>query len=278
MAADMRRRIAAKYVAIGVAVCGAGLWLELTGRLDRWAGAVDPALEALAGLGVAGTFLLGVLGNSSVLLQVPYVLPILSAALAGADLRYIVALAVAAALGATLGELVSFGVAHVLLGRADLTASRMFHRVRRSVEDHPRRTPWLVFVFALTFLPDDVLLVALAMVGYGVRRLLLPLLLGKLGYTLGCAVLFHAVGEAATALVSQRASSDLALLVVVALVLVVLYQVEVARAGSVEGQQGQGGRPGGTDGAQGQDRAGGRLRPGVPHPGGGGGHHAPRGP
>jgi hypothetical protein len=228
-----RVRIALKYVAIGVALSGVLVWLERTGTLGSWAEALDPAIDALAGMGVAGAFVLGLLGNSSVLLQVPYVVPILSAALAGAGLPYLLALGAAAGLGATLGELVSYAVADLLLRRADLTASRTFQWVRRIVAEHPRWTPWLVFGFALTFLPDDVLLVALAMVGYGARRLVLPLLLGKLAYTVGCAVLFHALGPVAAGLVSPSAGTDLALVLAVGLVLVILFQVEVARADSV---------------------------------------------
>lgn len=266
MAVDVRQRIAAKYLAIGILLCGTLLWLERTGRLGRWADAVDPAIEALAGLGIVGAFLLGLVGNSSVLLQVPYVVPLLSAALAGADLPYLIALAIAAGVGATLGELVSYKVADLILRRADLTSSRTFQWVRRSVEEHPRRTPLLVFAFALTFLPDDVLLVALAMVGYGARRLVLPLLLGKLGYTLGCAVLFHAVGQGAEGIIPQGVTADLAVIVLIAFVLLVLYQVEVARAGSVDHRR-RNAAPGGADGTQGPDRTARGLRPGVRHRG-----------
>jgi uncharacterized membrane protein YdjX (TVP38/TMEM64 family) len=268
-----RRRIAVKYVVLGIAVCGALVWLERAGHLDRVADAVEPAIEAMAGLGIVGAFLLGLLGNSSVLLQVPYVVPIASAALAGADLPYLLALAVAAGIGATLGELVSYTVADLLLRRTDLTGSRLFQWVRRTVEAHPRWTPWLVFGFALTFLPDDVLLVALAMVGYGARRLVLPLLLGKLGYTIGCAVLLHAVGQAAAEWVSPEVTMDLALVVIAAFVLVVLYQVEVARTGTVD----RGSPQGGAHGTQGPDRPRRGLRAGSADRGHGRGDDSPGG-
>jgi hypothetical protein len=268
-----------KYALIAGALLAAVVWLDSSGVLSSWAVALEPWIEELAGLGLAGAFALGLLGNSSLLLQVPYTVPILSAALAGAALPYLLALAVAAGLGATAGELVSYAIAHQLLRRPELSPSRLFRWVDRTVRDHPRTIPWLVFLFAVTVLPDDAVLIPLAMISYGAGRLLLPLLLGKLGYCVAMALLFDVVGAQAAGLVPARATTDLALLLVVGFVILVLYQAEAARgrrrhAGSVMTTATQEGT---HHGAQDPDREPGGLRPGGDGRGPGGGHHADRG-
>lgn len=272
-------RIEVKYALITLGLVGGLIWLERSGVLGGWVAAVDPWIDSLAGLGVVGAFALGLLGNSSLLLQVPYALPILSAALAGAELPYLLALGVAAGLGATLGELVSYTIADQLLKRQDLEPSRLFRWVQSTVTTHPRAIPWLVFGFAVTVLPDDAVLIPLAMISYGAGRLLVPLLLGKLGYCLGIAVLFHVIGERAGRFVSSQASADLALVVVVGFVVLVLYQAEAARgrrvaAGSVKAPATQ---EGAEDGTQDQDRVGGGLHPGHDDRGRGRGPEAHRG-
>ncbi len=223
-------RLEVKYVLLAVVLIGGTLWLGRAGHLADLAAALAPALEALAGLGVAGAFLLGLVGNSSLLLQVPYTVPMLSAALAGASLPYLVALGVAAGIGATAGELVSYTIADQLLRRSpSLAGGRLYRWVERTVHTRPAAIPWLVFVWAVTLLPDDTVLIPLAMVRYGARRLLLPLLLGKLGYCVGSAVLFHVAGEQAARFVSQDVSSDLAVIVLIAFLLVAFYQGERVR-------------------------------------------------
>jgi len=90
-------------------------------------------------------------------------------------------------------------------------------------------TKLAIFVWAVTPLPDDTVIVPLAMVNYGVRRIALPLFVGKVVHNLVIAYVFYTVTD--TNLVSPNVKTDLALVVIVAFVLVVLYQVERARGG-----------------------------------------------
>lgn len=224
-------RLEVKYALIAGLLVGAVLWAQQSGLLARAADSLGPAVEAIAGLGVVGAFLLGLLGNSSILLQVPYTVPMLSAAIGGAPLAYLLAVAVAAAIGATVGELVSYTIAdHILRRSRDLSEGRLFRWVERTVRTHPRSIPWLVFTWAVTLLPDDTVLIPLAMIRYGAARLLLPLALGKLGYCVGSAVLFHLAGARAAALLPQGVTTDLAVLGLIGFLLVIFYQAERARA------------------------------------------------
>lgn len=223
-------RVEVRYGLLGVVLIG-GIWaLDAIGALAAVAGWLDPAVEALAGLGVVGAFLLGLLGNSSLMLQVPYTVPMLSAALAGAPLPYLLALGAAAGLGATVGELVSYTIADQLLRRSpDLSSGRLYRWVERTVRAHPRAIPWLVLGFGATLLPDDTVLIPLAMIRYGAGRLLLPLLLGKLTYCLGSAWVFHVAGDRAARWLSPEVTTDLAIVGVVAFLLVIFYQAARAR-------------------------------------------------
>ncbi|MGB8022466.1 MAG: hypothetical protein WCF04_14645 [Candidatus Nanopelagicales bacterium] len=222
-------RLEVQFGSAAAILIGALIWLERSGTLARWATALEPMLQALAGLGIVGAFLLGLVGNSSVMLQVPYTIPMLSAAIAGAPLPYLLALGVAAGLGATAGEMVSYAIADQILRREDLTASGLFRWVDGTVRAHPRAIPWLVFGFAVTLLPDDAVLIPLAMIRYGAGRVVVPLLLGKLGYCLGSAVVFHLAGEQAGSWLTPHATADVAVLGLVAFFVVIAYQVAKGR-------------------------------------------------
>lgn len=256
-----KHRIEVKYALIAVGLLAALAALQGTGALDHWVAALDPFLAALGGLGLLGAFLLGLVGNSSLMLQVPYTVPILSAALAGSPLPYLLGLGAAAGIGATAGELVSYTIADQILRHQQLSPSRLYRWVHVTVAAHPRAIPWLVFGFAATLLPDDAVLIPLAMVSYGALRLLLPLLLGKLAYCLGSAVLFDLLGDRAAAHIPASVTADLAIVLVVGLVLVVLYQAEAGRArGEPTASVTSTSRQEAADGTQGSDRQGRGLR------------------
>lgn len=222
-------RLEVEFGSAAAILIGGLIWLERSGTLARWAAELEPVLEALVGLGLVGAFVLGLIGNSSVMLQVPYTVPMLSAAMAGAPLPYLLALGLAAGLGATAGEMVSYTVADQILRHRDLSASGLFRWVERTVGTHPRTIPWLVFGFAVTLLPDDAILIPLAMIQYGAVRLIAPLLIGKLGYCLGSAVIFHLAGEQAGRWLSPHATADVAVVGLVAFFVVIAYQVAKGR-------------------------------------------------
>jgi hypothetical protein len=89
-------------------------------------------------------------------------------------------------------------------------------------------TKLAIFAWAVTPLPDDTVIVPLAMVNYGVRRIALPLFTGKVAHNLVIAYVFYHF--AVDPPVSPQVKTDLALVIIVTFVLIVLYQVERARA------------------------------------------------
>ncbi len=94
--------------------------------------------------------------------------------------------------------------------------------------EKPRHLKWIVFVWAATVIPDDTVVIPLAMIRYGVRRIAAPLFLGKVVHNLFFATLFYALSDTAEDLVKGGLRIDLAAGLLVVFFLVVLYQVEKA--------------------------------------------------
>jgi len=219
-----------KYAAIGVIVAVALALLQETHALSVVNDVVDQFLDLAARFGAPGMFVAGVVGNASILVQVPYTLPLLSVALDGATLPHLLVLGLACGVGAGVGEIISYLIADAILTRAPgLPDSRVYRWIERNTDAHPVLTKLAIFVWAVTPLPDDTVIVPLAMVNYGVRRIALPLFVGKVVHNLVIAFAFYQFSSWSTAQASPQVKTDFALVVIVAFVLVVLYQVERAR-------------------------------------------------
>ena len=219
----------ARYVAIGLAFATSLVLLQETHVMTALSGAVDSFLDLAARFGAPGMFVAGLLGNASILVQVPYTLPLLSVAIDGASLPHLVVLGVACGVGAGVGEIISYVIADAILARTPgLPESRVYRWIERNTERHPVLTKLAIFVWAVTPLPDDTVIVPLAMVNYGVRRIALPLFTGKVVHNIAIASIFYFVAKG-TPPTSPQTKTDLALLVIVAFVLLVLYQVDRAR-------------------------------------------------
>ena len=241
-----RHRLEIKYGLIGVLLLGGLIALSSTGALSGLNGVVDDLMDAATDVGFIGIFLIALIANSSLLIQIPYTVPLVSLALAGASLEKMVLMGVASGVGAGFGEVISYGIASKVLGRNPaLIESSLFQWVRRTVLAHPRATPFLVFVWAASILPDDTIVIPLAMMRYGMKRIAVPLFLGKVAHGLGVALIAYYFTSWAADSISSGVKTDLALGIIIAFVLVILYQVERTRleakaAASEAGEAGAG--------------------------------------
>ena len=191
---------------------------------------VTDGVDRLAGLGSVGIFLIALVANVSIIIQIPYTLPLLSAALGGAGLQNVLVLGVASGLGAGIGAVASYKVADALVAKSPrVPDGRVFRWIARNVDDRPRATSFVIFLVALSPLPDGTVVMPLAMVRYGMRRLAVPLFLGKFVHNVLLALLFYAFASWAADHVSEKASTDLALPVAVLFMVLVGYHAEKAR-------------------------------------------------
>ena len=220
-----------KYAAIAVSIVGLFVLLHALGAFSGVNDTVTDGVDRLAGLGSIGIFLIALIANLSILVQIPYTLPLLSAALGGASLQSVMTLGLASGLGAGIGAVASYKVADALVGKNPrMPEGRLFRWIGRNVDDRPRATSMAIFLVGVSPLPDGAVVVPLAVIHYGMRRLAVPLFLGKVAHNLLLALLFYAFASWSAEHVSQKASTELAVLVAVLFMVLVGYHAEKARA------------------------------------------------
>jgi hypothetical protein len=221
-----------KYATIAVLIVTVFVVLHAAGAFSGVNDTVTDGVDRLAGLGSIGIFLVALIANLSILIQIPYTLPLLSAALGGASLQSVMTLGLASGLGAGIGAVASYKVADALVAKSpNLPEGRLFRWIGQNVDDRPRATAFAIFLVGVSPLPDGAVVVPLAVVRYGMRRLAVPLFLGKLVHNLLFALLFYAFASWSAEHVSEKASTELALLVAVLFMVLVAYHAEKARAG-----------------------------------------------
>ncbi len=219
-----------RYAAFTVLVLALMVALHLSDTFSDVNDTVTEGVDRLAQLGSIGIFFIALVANVSILIQIPYTLPLLSAALGGASLQSMLVLGLASGLGAGIGAVLSYKVADALVTRTPgLPEGRVFRWVARNVDTRPRASWFVIFLVAASPLPDGTVVVPLAVVRYGMRRAAAPIFLGKLVHNLVLALLFSWVGSWASEHVSKKASTDLAVAVAVLFMLLVAYHAEKAR-------------------------------------------------
>jgi hypothetical protein len=232
-----------KYAAIAVTIVLLFVVLHAAGAFQGVNETLTDGVNRLAGLGLVGVFLIALLANLSIIVQIPYTLPLLSAALGGASLQNILGLGVASGLGAGIGAVASYKVADALVTKSQVTPDgRLFRWISQNADDRPRATSFAIFLVALSPLPDGAIVVPLAVVRYGMRRVAVPLFFGKFLHNVLFALLCFGFASWAADHVSEKAGTELAVLVAVLFMVLVGYHAEKARA-SVAEADGAGSEP-----------------------------------
>jgi hypothetical protein len=220
-----------KYAGIAVTIVLLFVVLHAAGAFDDVNDTVTEGVDRIAAFGLIGIFVIALVANLSILVQIPYTLPLLSAALGGASLQSMLGLGVASGLGAGIGAVASYKVADAFVTKSPrLPDGRLFRWIARNVDDRPRATACAIFLVGLSPLPDGAVVVPLAVVHYGMRRLAVPLFLGKFAHNVLLALLFYGFASWSANHVSQKASTELALLVAALFMVLVGYHAEKARA------------------------------------------------
>ncbi len=226
-----RYYIEIKYSLITLALLEGLVALQRAQAFSRMDVVIGDFFNLMSGLGFVGFFIVAVIGNASLLAHIPYTVPLLSLALGGASLDRMLLMGVASGLGAAVGEIVSYGITLKFLGdNATLARSPLLQWVKRMVNSYPRMIPLLLFFYAVTPLPDDTVIIPLAMVHYGIKQILPPLFIGKVAHNLLIATLFYTFTSWSADSVSTTVQADLAFGLLLLFAMVILYQVEKNRA------------------------------------------------
>src|SRR5262245_19345481 len=225
-AAQRERRVSVelKYAIIAVLVTILFIILHVADAFRGVNDTVQDGVDHLARLGSIGVFLLALLANASIIIQIPYTLPLLSAALGGAGFVTMVILGVASGLGAGTGALIGYKVADTVVGKSPAPPDgRVFRWLARNVDAKPRLTRFVIFLIAASPLPDTTVVMPLALVRYGLRRAAFPLFLGKFVHNVLIALIFYWFASWAAEHMSQETSTDVALAIAVVFMLLIAY-------------------------------------------------------
>jgi len=122
-----------------------------------------------------GVFIISLLGSASIVFPIPYTLVILFL-----GMNHIIdplTLTVAGGLGSAVGQLSGYYIGYF---GAKLVGVERRRRMEFFVRMFKKYGSALVFLFALTPLPDDLIIIPLGVLRYGFLRVFIPLLMGKL--------------------------------------------------------------------------------------------------
>ncbi|MHA1681482.1 MAG: VTT domain-containing protein [Promethearchaeota archaeon] len=142
------------------------------------------------------SFMLSTFGNTSVLIVFPYALIVGQIAgnfvAWGYPIYYPLLLGILSGMGAGVGEISSYLVGRLFTKSDKLTNSELgkkFERMRKQFEERPKSIPFIIFLFALTPLPDDAILVPFGIMKYSYRKTIIPCMLGKMVLCIGLSYL-----------------------------------------------------------------------------------------
>jgi membrane protein YqaA with SNARE-associated domain len=225
------RRIEIKYALITIALLGALGWLASHDVFAGVEGSVTSAMGRLTRWGALGMFVIGMFSNMTLVIIVPYNLPMFTLVIYADSVWHAMALGAATGLGGGLGEVTSYAVAHTIVKQVhDLEKSDLFRWTKRTIEKRPGVIPFFVWLASATPIPDAAIIVPLAMIHYPWQKMIAPMVAGKVAQNVVVALIFRLAANRASSLVSRDVNFDLTAILVVLFVIIIAYQIERARA------------------------------------------------
>ncbi|MEP0763263.1 MAG: hypothetical protein HRF48_11070 [Chloroflexota bacterium] len=218
-------RLEIKYALITGVLLSALYSLSHSGTLAGVQERIITLIDATAGYGLAGLFVGALLANLAVMISVPYTAIVVAVALASHSLLDMLIICVVTGLGSGLGKIITYALArNIAAGQQNLEYSPLLVSIRTYAEEHPRAAPLLVFLAAFTVLPDDWVMVPLALVQYPLGKTVVPMLTGKVLH--GLSLIFIVLLAVDPEDMAARSKADLTLAVLIVSLVVVLYQIE----------------------------------------------------
>jgi membrane protein YqaA with SNARE-associated domain len=124
--------------------------------------------------GYLGIFLISLIGATSIFIPIPYTVIIFT--LGSSRTFEPVLIAVAAGIGSGIGEFSGYLLG---LGGRKAVSERFKKKINVLARAINKYGPIIIFVFALTPLPDDLIFIPLGIMRYGIIRAFIPALIGK---------------------------------------------------------------------------------------------------
>lgn len=232
MIAVIRRyRIEIKHTIITAALLGILATLTSMHVLDgaeRW---VNSAMDALVKWSYAGLFLIGLLANITLVFMIPYAIPLMTLSVYADSVFEVILLGVAAGVGAGIGEITSYAVAHTIVRHVeDLEKSALFRWTKRTIERDPRLIPVFVWLASATPAPDAFIIVPLAMIQYPWRKMIVPMIGGKIVQNTLMALVYRYATNQVSNLVSSDVNFDMTITLMILFIMLIAYQIDKAQS------------------------------------------------
>jgi membrane protein YqaA with SNARE-associated domain len=225
-----RKRIEIKYVLITLVLVGSLLLLEANHVFAGLEQRVNAAMSDLAEYGALGTFLIALSSNTTLVIQVPYNLPMFTVLLYADTFWKVVLIGAATGLGGGIGEVWSYAVARFIITRVDdMENSALFRWTRHHIERHPAWIPYLILLASGVPVPDLLIIVPVAMVNYPWRKVIVPMLIGKIFQNVVVAFIFRYAADQVSIMTSGNLNIDVTAILVVLFGIIIAYQIEDAR-------------------------------------------------
>lgn len=134
---------------------------------------IDWMQELATQFGFFGVFLVSLLGTMAIIIPIPYTLVILFLGIEGWNP---VLLTISGGLGSALGEFAGYLLGYY--GRRIVSVERQ-RKMDYLLKIFGRYSPFAIFLFALTPLPDDLLFIPLGILRYNPLKAFIPAVFGK---------------------------------------------------------------------------------------------------
>jgi membrane protein YqaA with SNARE-associated domain len=231
LATLQKNRIGIKYTVITILLLIGMLSLA---AIHVFAGAehgVNTFMDKVADWGLVGMFGIALASNMTLVIQVPYNLPMFTLAIYAHSVPELLALGIATGVGGGIGEVTSYAVARTIVAHVDdLSKSSLFRMTKEAIEKRPRQIPFFVWFVSAVPIPDFTVIVPLAMIKYPWTKMIVPMITGKVAQNVALTLLFHYATSSASHFVSKDISFDLTASILVVFIMIIAYQVEKARA------------------------------------------------
>jgi len=182
----------------------------------------EKLLENLMGLGYLGIFLTSFAGTTSIIIPIPYVPILLAAALSGKFNPALLTLV--AGSGSGIGEMVGYAMGYAGRKAVGEKYERRFAALAKIFSKYGATA---IYIFALTPLPDDLIIIPLGLIKYGFWRAFIPCFLGKLSM---CAIVAYS-GAYASNIIYQLygeagVTSTIIAAIALSIVLMLLFKID----------------------------------------------------
>ena len=179
-------------------------------------------VELVREFGIAGIFLVSFIGTATVLVPIPYTVVILLVSASSIMNPWVIVMFATAgsAVGETTGYLIGYSAKNIVGEKKQAKLDSMLMVLQK----HRNIWPVLVFIFALTPLPDDLLFIPLGLAHFSFKRVFVPMIIGK---TIMLTLLVFLGKSAYTLIGSYTGDSTLLTFIIFATITVILFIITI---------------------------------------------------